>query len=98
MGNKDELSGENKMSKDRKRCLSLKDNPLINYPSDERKLPKAFRCKSIHQESGMAPKFPEEAKLTIPSTRTPKAIRPTLSKLNHQMIKVTKSSHRILQS
>lgn len=58
-----DTSLENKFAGDRKRCLSLKDTPLISYPSDQRKLPKVFRCKSIHHsDSAQKETTPEKSR------------------------------------
>jgi hypothetical protein len=72
----------------------LKDTPLVSYPSDQRKLPRAFRCKSIYQEPASAEKrsTAEEAKAYLNHARTPKVIRPSLAKINVQMVKVIQSS------
>jgi hypothetical protein len=48
--------GDMRKSRERKRMLSLRDEPLVSYPSNQKKLPQVFRSKSIHHEPGSAKK------------------------------------------
>ena len=97
--NNEEQSSENKRQYDRRRCLSLKDAPLVNYPSNQKKLPRAFRCKSINKDSSSQQNKLNDLKVHVFSSQTPKSIaRPSLCNLTPQSVKVSKSSSKIHSS